>query len=57
MRNELAELAEHCRVMAGKTLDLEAAKEFRMIADKLRRKAFEWESAIRRARPEADNKR
>jgi hypothetical protein len=54
MPNELADLAEHCRVMAGKTLDLEAAKEFRMVAEKLQRKAFEWESAIERARLEKE---
>jgi hypothetical protein len=56
MSNELAELAEHCRVMSGKTLDLEAAKEFRNLADKLKKKAFEWESAIERARFKKDGK-
>jgi hypothetical protein len=50
MPNELAELAEHCRVMSGKTHDLEAAREFRILAEKLKKKAFEWESAIERAR-------
>jgi hypothetical protein len=50
MPNELLQWAEHCRVMSGQTYDLQAAREFRILAENLRRKGIELEAAIQRAR-------
>ena len=50
MPNELLQWAEHCRVMSGQTYDLQAAREFRILAEKLERKGAELEAALARAR-------
>jgi hypothetical protein len=49
MPNELLQWAEHCRVMSGQTYDLQAAREFRILAENLERKGAELETAIERA--------
>jgi hypothetical protein len=50
MPNELLQWAEHCRVMSGQTYDLQAAREFRILAENLERKGAELEAAIELAR-------
>jgi hypothetical protein len=50
MSNELLQWAEHCRVMSGQTYDLQAAKEFRILAENLARKGAELEAVIERDR-------
>jgi hypothetical protein len=50
MPNELLQWAEHCRVMSGETYDLQAAREFRILAENLQRKGAELDAAIERVR-------
>jgi hypothetical protein len=50
MSNELLQWAEHCRVMSGQTYDLQATKEFRILAENLARKDAELEAVIERDR-------
>jgi hypothetical protein len=50
MPNELLQWAEHCRVMSGQTYDLQAAKEFRILAQNLERKGAKLEAVLERAR-------
>jgi hypothetical protein len=49
MPNELLQWA-HCRVMSGQTYHLQAAKEFRILAQNLERKGAELEAVLERAR-------
>jgi hypothetical protein len=50
MPNELLQSAEHCRALSGQTYDLQAAREFRILAENLERKGAELEAAIELAR-------
>ena len=44
VKDELLKLANHCRVMSDHTFDLDAAREFREIANSLRALATQSES-------------
>jgi hypothetical protein len=49
MRNELLEIAAHCRVMSDHTIDLSAAAEFRKLAERLETLSRQVDSTIERA--------
>ena len=49
MRNEMLEIAHHCRVMSDHTIDLNAAAEFRKLAERLERLAVEADATEEKA--------
>jgi hypothetical protein len=46
MRNELLQIAAHCRVLSDHTIDLGAAAEFRSLAERLQKLAIEEDAMI-----------